>query len=744
MTRSASRWLAGAVLVAVTWCVYLGVRTHDFVGYDDDIYIVHNPHLRGGLTLPAVRWAFTSTYETNWIPLTWISYLIDYELFELAPAGVLLTNVFLHSLSVLILFGALVRLTSSTWKSAFVATVFALHPLHVESVAWASERKDVLSGLFWMLSLWAYARFAERPGSLQRYLLVFGSLALGLLAKPMLVTLPFVLLLLDFWPLRRLARAGSERLVDADLLRRTLCEKLPLFALVAAASVVTYIAQQSKGAMADWTAFPVSVRASNALISYVSYIGKALWPSGLAVFYPHPKGAVSFPLSLAAGLVLLLLTALAIRLARRRPYLPVGWFWYLGTLVPVIGIVQVGAQAMADRYTYIPLVGLSIAMAWGVEDLIGQSHRAKAAAAALGGVGVAALGFAASLQVGHWRDGESLFRHALRVAEPSHVAHCALGSALIKRGSANEALKHFEEAVRIAPELTGPRVALASALYDRGQIDRAIRQYRLVLKIDPEMAVAHGNLGVALRERGDLEAARAHLTRALQLAPDVGVAQIHANLGMLLKVQGDVEGALRHYRAALLLDPGYSDAHANVGFVLMEEGRLDEALEHLRIARELGLERDEVHAGMAEIFRMRGEVGRAAEHYRKALRLRPGWPLVANNLAWMLATHPDRTLRDGAEAVRISEALCESSEYSDPAILDTLAVSYAAAGRFGDAVRTADQALALARTGADLALLRQLETRRELFERGQSVVESAPRREKRKQGEGVSNEVDHR
>jgi tetratricopeptide (TPR) repeat protein len=265
-----------------------------------------------------------------------------------------------------------------------------------------------------------------------------------------------------------------------------------------------------------------------------------------------------------------------------------------------------------------------------------------------------------------------------------------------------------------------------------------------VLKIDPEMAVAHGNLGVALRERGELEAARAHLTRALELAPDIGVAQIHANLGMLLKVQGDVEGALRHYRAALGLNPGYSDAHANLGFVLMEEGRLDEALEHLRVARELGPERDEVHAGMAEIFRLRGEFARAAEHYRKALGLRPGWPHVANNLAWMLATQPDRTIREAAEAVRIAEALCESSGHSNPAILDTLAVSYAAAGRFDDAVRTADQAVALARSRRDPALLQQLETRRELFERGESVIESAPGREQKRRGKGVGDEVDHR
>jgi tetratricopeptide (TPR) repeat protein len=280
--------------------------------------------------------------------------------------------------------------------------------------------------------------------------------------------------------------------------------------------------------------------------------------------------------------------------------------------------------------------------------------------------------------------------------------------------------------VRIAPRLASPRVALASALYDRGEIDRAIRHYRRALEIDPELAVAHGNLGVALRERGELEVAHGHLSRALQLAPDIGVAQIHGNLGLLLKLQGDAEGALHHYRAALRLDPDYSEAHAHLGFALMEKARRDEALAHLEIARGLDPERPEVYAAIAEIFRMRGEVERAAEHYREALALRPDWPVVANNLAWMLATHPDRSLRDAEEAVLIAEALCDSSDPSNPTLLDTLAVSYAAAGRFDDAIRTAEQALDLARAGGDVALLRELEARRALFERGERLIESAP------------------
>ena len=370
-------------LIITTFAVYWQVHNHDFINLDDDLYITENDQVQKGLSRESVVWAFTTTHAANWHPLTWLSHMVDFQLYGLNPKGHHLTNVFFHLLNTLLLFFVLQRMTGALWRSGFVAALFALHPLHVESVAWVAERKDVLSTLFWLLTIWAYTWYVERPRR-TRYLLTLLTFTLGLMAKPMLVTLPFVLLLLDYWPLGRfqvgqldtaLSAPGQASLSTRSVWSQTLrliWEKAPFFALAAASSIVTFLVQKGGGAVRPWERFPITIRIANGLVSYVKYMGKMIWPSDLAVFYPHPGASLPIWQAVAAGLLLLSISIAAIRLAKNHPYLAVGWLWYLGTLVPIIGFVQVGGQALADRYTYVSLIGLFIIIAWGVSDIVAK------------------------------------------------------------------------------------------------------------------------------------------------------------------------------------------------------------------------------------------------------------------------------------------------------------------------------------------------------------------------------------
>ena len=447
MGRSTRKILVAVVLAASTLAVYAQVQHHEFLNYDDYIYFLDNPYLRGGLSAESLAWASTSDYAGNWFPLTWLSFLIEYELHGLSPSGVHGTNVLLHVVSSLLLFHVLASMTGALGRSAFVAGVFALHPLHVESVAWATERKDALSGLFWMLTLWAYVRYAARPAP-ARYVLVALAFGLGLMAKPILVTLPCVLLLLDFWPLGRLRSPGEAGEIPQAALPRLVGEKLPLLVLAAASCVITLHVQQREilGALER---LPLDVRLWNASLAYAHYIEKALWPSDLAVFYPHPGESISVAAAGLAGLLLLVVSAGVLRVGRRRGYAPVGWFWFLGTLVPVIGLVQVGGQALADRYTYLPLIGLAILVAWGSSDMLGRTEQSRRV---LAGAGVAALGALAVttwFQVHHWRDSIALFEHALRVTRGNYIAHTRLGLALLEEGREREGIQHYRRAVAL-------------------------------------------------------------------------------------------------------------------------------------------------------------------------------------------------------------------------------------------------------------------------------------------------------
>jgi tetratricopeptide (TPR) repeat protein len=709
------RALVAVGLVALAIGVFGQVRNHEFLRYDDPIYVVENPNLRESLGAESLWRAFREPYETNWIPLTWISLQADYALYGAEPAGYLLTNVALHAASAVLLFLALARMTGATWRPAFVAAVFAVHPLHVESVAWVSERKDSLSGLFFMLALLAYARYAEGP-RLARHLTVLFAFLLGLLAKPMLVTLPGVLLLLDYWPLGRLRDERGSAWPDPGRVRIALLEKLPLFVLAAAASVVTFVVQSEAGAMEHGDALPFGVRLPNASIAAVAYLQDTLWPVGLAVFYPHPGDATSLGLAAVATALLLAITGAAAYAAPRRPYLLVGWLWYLGMLLPVIGLVQVGMQARADRYMYLPLVGLCIAAAWGASDLA-RGPRARAALAlAATGIVLACAGVAWR-QVAFWRDTETLYRRATSVTRDNFLAHHGLGSELLARGASAAALAHFREAVRVKPRWPGAHIGLADALLAEGQYEAAILAYERGLRVGPRHTRGHIQLARALAGAGRSREAIGRARHALTLAEGRERAEAHAVLGAALMEAGDLDTALQELESAQELDPELAEAHAQCGLVLLRLQRPAEAERALRRAIELGLAIPDLYAGLGDAAHQQGHSADALHHYRTALDLDPSLVHAANNLAWALATTSDPTLRDPEEAVRLARGVAEATDFSEPRVLDTLAHAYAAANRPVEAARTAGRAAEIAEAGGQPALASQLRERAAAYRR---------------------------
>jgi tetratricopeptide (TPR) repeat protein len=513
-------YLICVLLAVVTLALYWQTLGFDFTHFDDNLYVTDNPEVQGGLSLSSIAWAFTHTRANNWHPVTWLSHMADYQIAELDPAYHHFTSVALHLANAILLFALLNRLTGRRWRSAFVAALFAAHPLHVESVAWVAERKDVLSTLFWLLTTMAYVSWARSP-SLGRYLAVVLLFALGLLSKPMLVTLPLTLILLDFWPLGRLSDVRSWRPAIAG--------KTTLFVLAVASAITTFVVQRVTGAVGSLDAYPLGERLANALVAYVVYIKAMLWPTGLACFYPHPGASLPLWQPLVSAVALAALTYGAIRLARCRPYLILGWLWYLITLLPVIGIVQVGKQAIADRYTYIPLIGIFIAVTWWAADLItGTTATAvrRAAAGALGIVVVAALLPITYRQIGYWQDDVTLWNHALAVTKNNAVAHYNLATTYATQGDFTAAERHFREAVRV----------------------------------DPRKHDAHNNLGVMLLQRGDTIGAERHFRRAVNLDP--GCADARNNLASVLFQKGRYDEAIKHYEAYLRLVPGDEEAIA--------------------------------------------------------------------------------------------------------------------------------------------------------------------------------------
>jgi len=579
-------FFVGVLLAAVTVTVFWHVSSHDFIAYDDPEYVIDNPMVRAGLTPQGIRWAFTTFAAANWHPLTWLSHMLDAELFGLNPGRHHLASLLFHVLNTILLFLVLVRMTKALWRSAVVALLFGVHPLHVESVAWIAERKDVLSTFFWMLTLWAYSRYTEKPGRIS-YLVALIVYALGLMAKPMLVTLPFVLLLFDYWPLGRWPAQGfvhdprQHEGRGASLLR----EKVPFILLAALSSMVTLIAQWKGGAVSSAEIVPFGVRLCNALVAYLLYLVKMVWPAGLAVFYPHPGRGLPGWLVLCAALVLAGVTLWAVRSRKGGPYLLSGWFWYLGTLLPVIGLIQVGDQAMADRYSYIPLIGPFIMISWGLPALAAKWRLPRILLPLLTAAALSALLCVSWVQVRHWRDSVTLFMHTLSVTTNNSRMHNNLANVLAQRGEIEEAIAHYEKALAIQPNAPEAQSNLGAALVSMGRVEEGIGHYREALRLDPNLAEVHNNLGVALADQGKTEEALSHYLKAVELRPDY--AEAHNNLGNILADQGKLAEAVTQFQEALRLQPYYPQAHNNLGVALARQGRLRAAIPHFERALEL-------------------------------------------------------------------------------------------------------------------------------------------------------------
>jgi tetratricopeptide (TPR) repeat protein len=616
--KTGSHWLTVTLcicLVALTWAVFGQTIRHDFINYDDPRYVYENTTITRGLTLAGVSWAFTHIHSMNWHPLTTMSHMLDCQLYGLKAGWHHLTNVLLHSLAAVLLFLALQCMTQAPWRSAFVGAVFAVHPLRVESVAWIAERKDVLSGVFFMVTLLAYFYYTREP-SFVRYLAVTAAVAVGLLCKPMLVTLPLVLLLLDYWPL---ARMRGRRSGTTHQLVQLAIEKIPLIALSTVSSVVTFVAQ--RGAVGGTEELPISARINNAIVSYVIYIRQMFWPTKLAVFYPHPEHRLLiWEIGVALG-ILVAITLAAFLLRKKAPYLITGWLWYLGMLVPVIGLVQVGWQGHADRYTYLPQIGLYVAITWVVGDLSAFWRLQRAVLSAAGVLIIGALAWVAWLQTSYWRDSETLFIHALRVTTNNDVAQ--------------------------------------------------------------------NNLGIVFLQKGQLDEAISLLQSAVDLRPDNSPA--HENLAKALLQKGQVADALAHYRKLLELQPDNIEVHNIVGTVLVQ----------------------------------RGEIRAGVEEWQKVLQIQPENGNALSNLAWVLATAADDSLRDGPRAVQLAQQAMRISGGRIPILFRTLAAAYAENHQFSQAIETAQQGIELANTQGNSALAAELQGSIALYQESRPLRDPA-------------------
>jgi tetratricopeptide (TPR) repeat protein len=588
--------------------VYWPVYNYEFVKYDDDTYVTDNINIQSGLNFKSFRWAFTAGYASNWHPVTWLSHALDYQLFDGWAGGHHLINVLLHIANTLVLFWVLMRMTGAIWPSAFVAGVFALHPLHVESVAWIAERKDLLSTFFWMLTMWAYIRYVENPKS-GRYLMTVALFALGLMAKPMLVTVPFVLLLLDFWPLQR------------KISYRLLIEKIPFFIFSFASCVVTFLVQQSGGAMVVIESFGPKARINNAIVSYLAYITKMIWPSRLAVLYPHPGDGLSMTKVIVCGLLLVLISICFIYPARRHRFLAVGWFWYLGTLVPVIGLVQVGVQAMADRYTYVTLIGLFIIIAWGAKEFVPKWHYRNIILAFLAVAVLVASASGASQQLRYWKNSLTLFEHTLQVTENNHVILSNYATYLSNLGRLDESIKQFNKLLKVKPNLAEAHNNLGNVLKRVGRTQEALEHYRLVIKYKPKFAEAHYNLANVLKEQGRVEEAISQYRQALKIRPDF--IDAYLNLAITFNELKRFDEAIESCKKALELEPDNVIAHGYFGLALAGVGKTDEAIEEARFVLNARPDDVEMHRNLGILLERKGETAEAIKSYRAALQIDP-------------------------------------------------------------------------------------------------------------------------
>jgi tetratricopeptide (TPR) repeat protein len=612
-------------LVLSTAVVYLQTAGFGLVDYDDLAYVKDNPKVPGGLTLDGIKWAFTTMFGSNWFPLIWLSFMLDRTIFGTWMGGFHLVNVALHIANTLLLFWILKRCTKALWASFFVAALFALHPLHVESVAWVTERKDTLSTLFWLLTMLAYLRYVEQPAT-GRYVAVYVLYALGLMTKPMLVTLPFVLILLDYWPLNRFPNSRFSAL-------NSFYEKMPLFILSVVSCVVAYVAQKTGGSVVRFGAITLGTRIENALISYCEYIVKMFKPVGLAVFYPHPVKELAVG-EVAVSLAVLAAVTIAVILLRRRRYLLVGWLWYLGTLVPVIGIVQVGGQAMADRYTYIPLTGLFIMLVWLISDIMAQWRYRKVFVSLAGSAILAVLGVMTFVQVGYWRDTMTLFQHTAAVTKDNFVAHSILGVRFAENGDYAAAMHAFDVILKATPKDADTLYNVAKSLDVQGKTDEAIEYYNRVLSIVPDDPDTHKALALIEARRKNYERAIELYKEGLSKKPDDG--GLHGGLGSLYLQMERVDDAIPELERGVKLKED-SSIYGNLGSAVLEKGDIDKATEYFNKAIKLDNTNAEAHFNLGNIYLSQGRVATAISEYEKAIKHKPNYVKAYSNLAVVMA-----------------------------------------------------------------------------------------------------------
>lgn len=671
-TKPPTRQVVGVrVFLVLAVLVVFGQTAHfQFVNYDDEENVYLNPVVAKGLSIQAIGWAFTHAQCSNWIPLTTLSHMLDCQLFGLDAAGHHLVNVMWHAADAVLLFLVLRQMTGSLWRSAFVAAVFAVHPLRAESVAWVSERKDVMSGFFFLLAMGTYVRYARKPSGAAYGLLILW-FAMGLLGKNMVATLPFVLLLLDYWPLGRFR--------DWPQFGALVREKIPLFALSAASCIAAALVPGL--IITDSHRLTFLDRIANALVSYVVYLRQMFFPAGLAPVYPILQNGQPLLRVCLALVLLAAISAMVVAWRKQRPYLLIGWLWYLGMLFPVIGIIQISSDAShADRYTYLPEIGVAIAVAWAVAEWsVRWEHRRVVLGAMMGAV-IGVLIACGYRQTSYWRTGESLWTREVACTPGNSVAHVYLGAALAREGKAELALEHYRMALAITPDNLAALNNMGTALANNGKVEQAIACFRKSLQIDPASKVTLYNLGVALASNGE------------------------------------TEEAIAQYRKALAIDPAFADVHLSLGNALRKSGHIDEAIAQLREVLKIKPDHPAAYSTLGLIFFQQGHLQEAIDCWQRTLAIQPDQTDVQNNLAWLLATTPEASLRDGAKATALAERANHLTGGGNLRVMRTLAAAYAEAGRFGDAAATGRRAMELGAAQKDQELTKALEREIKLYD----------------------------
>jgi len=692
-------WLICAGIALCCVAIYGQTLKHDFVNYDDGLYVTDNAEVQAGLNWPNVLWAFTTERAMYMHPLTWLSHMLDCQIYGLNAWGHHLTNLIFHTLNSILLFLVLARMTRNVWPSALAAVLFAVHPLHVESVAWVAERKDMLSMFFWVLGMGAYALYRQRPG-FPRYLATAALFVLGFMSKPMVVTFPFALLLLDYWPLGQV----DHKAPYGDMLRRMMrmtVEKIPLFLVTAAMCAITVVMQMRGKNLGFGDMVPLKDRIANAIVVYVLYLVKTVWPTGLAAYYPHPITRPAWQVA-GAAVVLVIITLVCLRGIRRRPYLMVGWLWYLGTLVPVIELVQAGTFSHADRYTYIPHIGIFIMVAWSLNDLSAWGRIPRPLLAGATAVAVALLTAAAIHQTGYWKNGETLFRHALEVTKDNAESRNNLGGALYGEKKYDEATSQFQYALQLDPNNTTAMNKVGVLLYEKGKYDEAVAKYRQALALNPSFEKARTNLRIALKAQGKLDAPQAVYQELVKKNPKT--VDDYCRMGTLAMTLGGREEAFNAFAEALKMEPDGKKANLAIADVLVEQEKYGDALGYYEKALQADPRDTQTLYNMGVILSGMRKPQEAAEKYREALKWNPNFAEAHNNLGSLLANA--QQFDEAIEHYRKAAAI--DPNYAQVRV--NLASLLAYQGQTGEAVKLYEEAIAIKPDGtaARLGLARLL------------------------------------